>query len=119
MELWIGLLNEPVENNNNSSSLILDTLECCGISSTNNGEKIMEKNSMKNMKAKENHRSFLYIGRDYDPIKISYGNVKSTDTIIQPLNETIIRHGPFITNTEKEMKQAILDYQNGKMGVLD
>ena len=46
-------------------------------------------NSMKNMKAKENHRSFLYIGKDYDPIKISYGNVKSTDTIIQPLNETI------------------------------
>ena len=50
--MWIGLSNEPVENNNNSSSLILDTLECCGISSTNNGENIME-NSMKNMKAKK------------------------------------------------------------------
>ena len=37
----------------------------------------------------------------------------------KPLNETIIRHGPFITNTEGEMKQAMLDYQNGKMGYLD
>ena len=37
----------------------------------------------------------------------------------KPLNETIIRHGPFVTNTEVEMKQAMLDYQNGKMGYLD
>ena len=36
----------------------------------------------------------------------------------EPLNETVIRHGPFVTNTEGEMKQAILNYQNGKMGNL-
>jgi redox-sensitive bicupin YhaK (pirin superfamily) len=36
----------------------------------------------------------------------------------KPLNEKIIRYGPFITNTEGEMKQAMLDYQNGKMGKL-
>ena len=27
--------------------------------------------------------------------------------------------GPFVTNTEGEMKQAMLDYQNGKMGQLE
>jgi len=34
------------------------------------------------------------------------------------LNELVTRYGPFITNTEGEMKQAMLDYQNGKMGKL-
>ena len=37
----------------------------------------------------------------------------------ESLNESVIRHGPFVTNTEDEMKQAMFDYQNGKMGVLD
>ena len=36
----------------------------------------------------------------------------------KPLNEPVARYGPFITNTEGEMKQAMLDYQNGKMGKL-
>ena len=36
----------------------------------------------------------------------------------EPLNEPVVRHGPFVTNTEGEMKQAILDYQNTKMGQL-
>jgi redox-sensitive bicupin YhaK (pirin superfamily) len=37
----------------------------------------------------------------------------------EPLNEPVVRHGPFVTNTEGEMKQAMLDYQNGKMGQLE
>ena len=36
----------------------------------------------------------------------------------KPLNELVTRYGPFITNTEGEMKQAMLDYQNCKMGKL-
>ncbi len=36
----------------------------------------------------------------------------------KPLNESIARHGPFVVNTEGEIKQAILDYQTGKMGQL-
>ena len=35
-----------------------------------------------------------------------------------PLNESVFRQGPFVTNTEGEMKKAIFDYQNGKMGKL-
>ena len=36
----------------------------------------------------------------------------------EPLNEPVVRYGPFVTNTEGDMKQAMLDYQNGKMGTL-
>ena len=34
----------------------------------------------------------------------------------QPLNEPIARYGPFVANTEGEVKQAMLNYQSGKMG---
>ena len=36
----------------------------------------------------------------------------------KPLTDAIARHGPFVANTEGEIKLAMLDYQNGKMGRL-
>ena len=36
----------------------------------------------------------------------------------KPLNEPVARYGPFITNTQNEIQQALLDYQSGKMGSL-
>ena len=36
----------------------------------------------------------------------------------KPLNEPVARYGSFVANTEGEIKQAILDYQTGKMGQL-
>jgi len=36
----------------------------------------------------------------------------------QPLNEPIVGYGPFVMNTEAEIRQAFVDYQSGKMGKL-
>ncbi|MDA8793134.1 pirin family protein [Bacteriovoracaceae bacterium] len=36
----------------------------------------------------------------------------------EPINEPIVAHGPFVMNTKEEINQAIIDYQNGKMGTL-
>lgn len=36
-----------------------------------------------------------------------------------PLNEPIVRHGPFVMNTEDEIRQAIVDYQAGRMGEIN
>lgn len=36
----------------------------------------------------------------------------------QPLEEPIVGHGPFVMNTEDEIRQAIRDYQSGRMGHL-
>ncbi len=33
-----------------------------------------------------------------------------------PLNEPVVRYGPFVMNTEDEIHQAIKDYQSGAMG---
>ncbi len=35
-----------------------------------------------------------------------------------PLDDLVVRHGPFVTNTEDEMRKAIFNYQNGAMGSL-
>lgn len=51
-------------------------------------------------------------------------NIKATkDTILlvlsgEPLNEPYVSYGPFVMNTEEEIKQAIEDYNDGKFGFL-
>jgi quercetin 2,3-dioxygenase len=34
----------------------------------------------------------------------------------EPYGERIVAHGPFVMNTEGEIRQAMLDYQSGKLG---
>jgi redox-sensitive bicupin YhaK (pirin superfamily) len=36
-----------------------------------------------------------------------------------PLNEPIARYGPFVMNTESEIRQAIEDYREGRMGTIN
>jgi redox-sensitive bicupin YhaK (pirin superfamily) len=36
-----------------------------------------------------------------------------------PLNEPIARYGPFVMNTEEEIRQAFQDYRLGRMGEID
>jgi redox-sensitive bicupin YhaK (pirin superfamily) len=36
----------------------------------------------------------------------------------EPIGESIVSHGPFVMNTKSEIREAIQDYQNGKMGRL-
>jgi redox-sensitive bicupin YhaK (pirin superfamily) len=36
----------------------------------------------------------------------------------EPLNEPYVSYGPFVMNTEAEIKQAVEDYNNGKFGFL-
>jgi redox-sensitive bicupin YhaK (pirin superfamily) len=36
-----------------------------------------------------------------------------------PLHEPVARYGPFVMNTPQEINQAIADYQNGTMGLIE
>jgi quercetin 2,3-dioxygenase len=32
----------------------------------------------------------------------------------QPLDESVVRYGPFVMNTQEQIRQAIADYQAGR-----
>ena len=59
---------------------------------------------------------------DQSSTEINLNSISSRGSYLllagEPLKESIIRHGPFVTNTDEEMQNAMLDYQNGKMGIL-
>ena len=63
----------------------------------------------------------IYYDQSADEINLASISTEGSYLVLagEPLNEPVVRHGPFVTNTEGEMKQAMLDYQNGKMGQLE
>jgi len=36
----------------------------------------------------------------------------------EPIHEPVVGHGPFVMNTQEEIRQAILDFRSGRMGTL-
>ena len=68
-----------------------------------------------------NRGQIVIFAKDGD--KVSFRNAmnadSSTDVLLiagVPLNEPVAHYGPFVMNTQKEIREAIEDYQNGRMG---
>jgi redox-sensitive bicupin YhaK (pirin superfamily) len=59
------------------------------------------------------------LDRDGETISIGAGS-DSTVLLLSgtPIDEPVVGYGPFVMNTEREIRQAIEDYRNGRMGHL-
>jgi len=52
---------------------------------------------------------------------VSFKALEDTRVLLmsgEPLNESVVSHGPFVMNTQTEILEAMRDYQMGKMGML-
>jgi hypothetical protein len=66
----------------------------------------------------ENH--FVLFGHDGEDVVVEAAG-SSTVLVLsgKPIHEPIASYGPFVMNTETEIKQAYEDYSNGKFGYLE
>jgi redox-sensitive bicupin YhaK (pirin superfamily) len=46
------------------------------------------------------------------------GDAKALLLSGEPIHEPIVGRGPFVMNTQEEIRQAMIDYQSGRMGHL-
>ncbi|GAB7536128.1 pirin family protein [Burkholderia sp. 3C] len=55
---------------------------------------------------------------DGDTVEIGAGDAPLDVLLVggRPINEPIVRYGPFVMNTEQEIRDAVADYQAGRMG---
>jgi quercetin 2,3-dioxygenase len=63
-------------------------------------------------------RNMVVFNSDGDSITLAAGD-EPLDVLLfggVPLNEPVVRYGPFVMNTEDEIRQAVIDYQAGRMG---
>ena len=67
-----------------------------------------------------NKGDMVYFDQLSDEIQLTSISEKGSYLVLagKPLQEPVARYGPFVTNTEGEIKQAMMDYQDGKMGSL-
>ena len=77
-----------------------------------NGSVTVNENPMKSVE-------LALLERNGDSIRIE-AKMDSRILILtgEPLNEPVFGQGPFVMNSPKEIQQAVLDYEAGKMGVL-
>jgi redox-sensitive bicupin YhaK (pirin superfamily) len=66
----------------------------------------------------------VLFAQDGDEVRIANpADAKATLEILLiagvPLNEPVARYGPFVMNTEREIRQAIEDYRMGRMGAIN
>ena len=64
----------------------------------------------------------VQFGGDGDLLSLRTGNSSNSVSLVvltgQPLNQPVTRYGPFIANTEAEIRKAVFRYQSGEMGQL-
>ncbi len=59
---------------------------------------------------------------DGESIELFNASEAPTELLVlsgEPLGEPVSRYGPFVMNTEEEIRQAIRDYQAGRLGQID
>ncbi len=64
-------------------------------------------------------KDLVWFNNDSDTIEIkASGETRAILLSGKPINEPLATYGPFVMNTEREIAEAIRDYQSGKMGTL-
>ena len=66
----------------------------------------------------------VLFAQDGDEVRIENpADTKATLEVLliagMPLNEPVARYGPFVMNTQAEIRQAIEDYRQGRMGAIN
>jgi quercetin 2,3-dioxygenase len=86
----------------------------------NTGMLVIEGEILINNSKTAPENSFVLFGHDADDIIIeASGNSVVLVLSGEPINEPIASYGPFVMNTETEIKQAYDDFYNGKFGFLE
>ena len=67
-----------------------------------------------------NKGDMIYFDQSSDELQLTSISNKGSYLVLagKPIQEPIARYGPFVANSEEEIKQAMIDYQDGKMGTL-
>jgi redox-sensitive bicupin YhaK (pirin superfamily) len=86
----------------------------------NTGMLVIEGEIKVNHSATVSENYFVLFAHDGEDISIE----ATKDSVVlilsgEPINEPIASYGPFVMNTEAEIKQAYDDYYNGKFGYLE